>query len=78
MQYPLSLEERAAMLRCLSSLLTQLQGFADVFSDRYGKNSRIAEAAGIALESSTLLEHELILLESTSVEPAPQRLAAAC
>lgn len=78
MQYPLSPEEHAAMLRCLSSMRTQLQDAADLFSNRYGKNSSIAEAAAKALESSTLLEHKLILLEPSTVEPAPQHMVAAC
>ncbi len=78
MQYPLSSEEHAAILRCLSSMRTQLQEVAELFSNRYGKNSSIAEVAIKALESSTLLEHELALLESSTVQSGPRQMAAAC
>ncbi len=77
MQYPLSTEEHAALLRCLSTIRTQLQEAADLFIGRYGNDSSIAEAAAKALESSTLLEHELLLLERSTVEPTPRHMAAA-
>jgi hypothetical protein len=51
------------MARYLSGLRKQLQDVSDLFTARYGKNSSIAEIAVKALVSSTLLEHELMLLE---------------
>ncbi len=68
MQYPLSRDEHAAMARYLSGIRKQLQDVSDLFTARYGKNSSIAEIAVKTLVSATLLEHELLLLES---EPAP-------
>jgi hypothetical protein len=62
-QYPLSRDEHAAMARYLSGIRKQLQEVSDLFVARYGKNSNIAEMAVKALVSSTLLEHELTLLE---------------
>jgi hypothetical protein len=62
-QYPLSRDEHAAMARYLSGIRKQLQEVSDLFVARYGKNSSIAEMAVKALVSSTLLEHELTLLE---------------
>jgi hypothetical protein len=67
-QYPLSRDEHAAMLRYLSGIRKQLQDVSDLFSTRYGKNSSIAEIAVKTLVSSTLLEHELGLLESEPEE----------
>ena len=64
MQYPLSRDEHAAMARYLSGIRKQLQEVSDLFAARYGKNSSIAGIAVKALVSSTLLEHELMLLES--------------
>jgi hypothetical protein len=52
------------MARYLSGIRKQLQEVSDLFVARYGKNSSIAEIAVKALVSSTLLEHELMLLES--------------
>jgi hypothetical protein len=51
------------MARYLSGIRKQLQEVSDLFVARYGKNSSIAEVAVKALVSSTLLEHELTLLE---------------
>ena len=63
MQYPLSRDEQAAMTRYLSGIRKQLQDVSDLFTARYGKSSNIAEIAVKALVSSTLLEHEMIMLE---------------
>ena len=63
MQYPLSRDEHAAMVRYLSQIRRQLQEVSDLFALRYGKQSSIAEIAVKTLVSSTLLEHELLLLE---------------
>jgi DNA-directed RNA polymerase specialized sigma subunit len=64
MQYPLSRDEQAAMARYLSGIRKQLQDVSDLFTARYGKNSNIAEIAVKALVSSTLLEHEMLMLEN--------------
>lgn len=64
MQYPLSRDEHAAIARYLSGIRKQLQDVSDLFATRYGKDSSIAEIAVKTLVSSTLLEHELMLLES--------------
>jgi hypothetical protein len=64
MQYPLSRDEQAAMTRYLSGIRKQLQDVSDLFTARYGKNSNIAEIAVKTLVSSTLLEHEMMLLEN--------------
>lgn len=69
MQYPLSRDEHAAMGRYLSGIRKQLQDVCDLFTARYGKNSGIAEIAVKTLVSSTLLEHELMLMERET-EPA--------
>jgi len=63
-EYPLSRDEHAAMARYLSSIRKQLQDVSDLFTTRYGKNSSIAEIAVKTLVSSTLLEHELSLLDA--------------
>ena len=68
MQYPLSPDEHAAMSRYLSGLRKQIQDVSDLFATRYGKNSSIAEIAVKTLVSVTLLEHELMLLETASEE----------
>jgi DNA-directed RNA polymerase specialized sigma subunit len=65
-QYPLSPDEHAAMSRYLSGMRKQIQDVSDLFAARYGKNSSIAEIAVKTLVSATLLEHELMLLESQS------------
>lgn len=64
MQYPLSQDEHAAMARYLSGIRKQLQDVSDLFAARYGRDSGIAEIAVKTLVSSTLLEHELMLLEN--------------
>ncbi len=63
-QYPLSRDEHAALARCLSGIRKQLQDVSDLLAARYGKDTNIAEIAVKTLVSSTLLEHELMLLES--------------
>ena len=63
MQYPLSRDEHAAMTRYLTGIRKQLQDVSDLFTARYGRDSNIAELAVKTLVSSTLLEHELTLLE---------------
>ena len=71
MQYPLSRDEHVAMARYLSGIRKQLQDVSDLFTTRYGTNSSIAEIAVKTLVSSTLLEHELMLLEEdTELRPA--------
>lgn len=78
MQYPLSRDEHAAMARCLSNIRRQLQDVSDLFTARYGKNSSIAEIAVKTLVSSTLLEHELTLLEGeveSTVEPVTEGIS---
>lgn len=62
-QYPLSRDEHAAMTRYLSGIRKQLQEVSDLFTTRYGRESNIAELAVKTLVSTTLLEHELMLLE---------------
>jgi hypothetical protein len=76
MQYPLSRDEHAAMARYISGLRRQLQDVSDLLTTRYGKNSSIAELAVKTLVSSTLLEHELLLLESSAPldDVAPESL----
>ncbi|HMF74328.1 MAG TPA: hypothetical protein VK604_01570 [Bryobacteraceae bacterium] len=66
MQYPLSRDEHAAMMRYLTGIRKQLQDVSDLFAARYGRNSSIAEIAAKSLVSSTLLEHELSLLDTTA------------
>jgi hypothetical protein len=68
-QYPLSRDEHAAMARYLSGIRKQLQDVSDLFTARYGKNSNIAEIAVKTLVSSTLLEHELMLLDMDAEAP---------
>lgn len=62
-QHPLSPDEHAAMVRYVSDIRRQLQEASDLFTNRYGKNSSIAEIALKALVSTTLLEHELTLID---------------
>lgn len=66
MQYPLSRDEQTALIRYLTGIRKQLQDVSDLFTMRYGQNSNIAELAVKALVSSTLLEHEMLLLENQS------------
>ncbi len=75
MQYPLSRDEQAAMTRYLSGIRKQLQDVSDLFTARYGKNSNIAEIAVKALVSSTLLEHEMLLLEHANDHSLEDELA---
>lgn len=63
MEYPLSRDEHAAMTRYLGGIRKQLQDISDLFSTRYGKESSVAEMAVKALVFTTLLEHELTLLD---------------
>gem|GEM_PF-1499723 len=65
MQYPLSQDERAAMTRYLSSIRKQLQDVSDLFTARYGRGSNVAEIAVKALVSSTLLEHEMMIINNS-------------
>jgi hypothetical protein len=62
-QYPLSRDEHAAMARCVAAIRRQLQDVSDLFVARYGRKSSIAEIAVKSLICSTLLEHELLVLE---------------
>jgi len=71
-QYPLSRDEHTAMARYLSGIRKQLQDVSDLFTTRYGKDSNIAELAVKTLVSSTLLEHELMLLEGEG-ETSPEK-----
>ena len=64
MQYPLSRDEHAAVARYVSAIRKQLQDVSDLFTARYGRDSSIAEIAVKTLVSSTLLEHELMLVAS--------------
>ena len=64
MQYPLSRDEHAAVVRYVSGIRKQLQDVSDLFTARYGRDSGIAEIAVKTLVSSTLLEHELMLMSS--------------
>lgn len=64
-EYPLSQDEHAAMARYISGIRKQLQDVSDLFSSRYGKQSNISEIALKTLASVTLLEHELLLLDSS-------------
>ena len=75
MQYPLSRDEQAAMTRYLSGIRKQLQDVSDLFTARYGKNSNIAEIAVKALVSSTLLEHEMLMLEHANDPTLEEELA---
>lgn len=75
-QYPLSQDEHSAMARYVSSIRKQLQDVADLFAKRYGRDSSIAEIAVKTLVSSTLLEHELMLLEGEVDSAVESRLEA--
>lgn len=67
MEYPLSRDEHAAIGRHLGGIRKQLQDISDLFSRRYGRESSVAEMAVKALVSTTLLEHELTILEDSGV-----------
>jgi hypothetical protein len=69
-QYPLSPDEHAAMARYLAGIRKQLQDISDLFSQRYGRDSSIAEIAVKTLVSATLLDHELSLLVETTADSA--------
>jgi hypothetical protein len=71
MPYPLSRDEHAAMLRYISGIRRQLQDASDLLSSRYGKSSNLAEISVKALVCTTLLEHELLLIESQSNSESP-------
>jgi hypothetical protein len=79
-QYSLSRDEHAAMARYLAGIRKQMQDVSDLFTSRYGKNSSIAELAVKTLVSATLLEHELVLLntepEESESEPSEAELRA--
>jgi hypothetical protein len=62
----LSRDEHAAMVRCVSAIRKQLQDVSDLFVARYGRNSSVADIAVRSLISSTLLEHELLVLDGDS------------
>ncbi len=62
---PLSRDEHAAIARYLADVRKQLQDVSDLFADRYGKESKIAERAVEAVLSATLLEQELQFEHST-------------
>jgi hypothetical protein len=66
-EYPLSRDEHAAIGRHLGGIRKQLQDISDLFSRRYGRESSVAEMAVKALVSTTLLEHELTILEDSQV-----------
>lgn len=72
MQYPLSRDEHAAMARYLGGIRKQLQDLSDLFCARYGKESSIAEMGVKALVSTTLLEHELTLLDEDNEAAVPE------
>jgi hypothetical protein len=58
--YPLSRDEHAAMARCLAGITKQLSDVSDLFTARYGTDSRIAERAVQAAASASLLQDELL------------------
>lgn len=62
MPYPLSRDEHAAMTRYVSGIKKQLEEAASLFTERYGKHSRIAESAIQTLVFAITLEHELMTL----------------
>jgi DNA-directed RNA polymerase specialized sigma subunit len=79
-QYPLSRDEHAAVARYVSGIRKQLQDVSDLFTARYGRDSSIAEIAVKTLVSSTLLEHELMLMTNDAQavdESAPVDLPSA-
>jgi hypothetical protein len=57
------------MTRYVATIRRQLQEVSELFSTRYGARSTVAEIAGKALVCTTLLEHEVLLLEQTPAEP---------
>ena len=69
MSDPLSRDEHAAMTRYVATIRRQLQEVFELFSTRYGSRSTVAEVAGRALVCTTLLEHEMLLMEQSPAEP---------
>jgi hypothetical protein len=65
---PISRDEHAAMTRYLATIRRQLREVSELFSTRYGAQSTVAEMAGKALVCTTLLEHEMLLLEQAPGE----------
>jgi hypothetical protein len=59
-EFPLSRDEHAAMIRYLAGIRKQLKDVSDLLTARYGKDSRIAKRAVEAVVSATLLEQELL------------------
>ena len=57
------------MARYFSAVRNQLQEAADLFSRRYGRESKVAQLSTRALESVTLLEREVLSLESQEEDP---------
>jgi|SRR4051794_25340052 hypothetical protein len=75
-QSPLSRDEHAAMARYLAVIKKQLQDVSDLFTSRYGKESKIAERAIDAVLAATLLEQELLFEQgSGSAETHARSLA---
>ena len=68
MPYPLSRDEHAAIARYLAGITKQLHDISALFAARYGQHSSVTDLALKTLASSTLLENELMQLES---EPEP-------
>ncbi|HXR75516.1 MAG TPA: hypothetical protein VN737_06045 [Bryobacteraceae bacterium] len=73
MSDPLSRDEHAAIMRYLAAIRRQLREVSELFSTRYGVQSTVAEIAGKALVCTTLLEHEMLLLEQAAAEPEEVR-----
>ena len=72
MQYPLSPDEHAAIIRHVADIRRQLKHVSELFASRYGNESRIADLAGKTLLSSTLLERETMLLQPAGETPIQQ------
>jgi hypothetical protein len=60
-------------MRYLAAIRRQLREVSELFSTRYGVQSTVAEIAGKALVCTTLLEHEMLLLEQAAAEPEEVR-----
>jgi hypothetical protein len=52
------------MLRYISGIRRQLQDASDLLSSRYGRSSNLAEISVKSLVCTTLLEHELLMMEN--------------
>jgi hypothetical protein len=74
-QFPLSRDEHAAMVRYVSTIRKQLQDVSDLFTARYGRTSSIAEIAVRTLVSSAMLEHELSTLEGEVESPVHEEFS---